>query len=182
MTLFVPESTEEAQHRKLFAVLGVDYVATVWAWVNLPLMVIVGIVIALIFVPAEQLLAQIGVGIVYGLLIMVSSFCHGLGHILSSRFVNAPMKALITTATVYVTHYENVEEYPSRVHVGRSLGGPLLNLVLGLVTMAVYVFVVKNHFLLLFGVVNLVFAVFTLLPIPSVDGDIILRELRDWKK
>jgi Zn-dependent protease len=182
MTLFVLENTDETHPRKLTTILGVNFIASSWAWVNLPLMAIIGVVIALIFKPVDQTLAQIGVGVIYGVLMMIASFCHGLGHILSSRLVNAPMTTLITTATVYVTHYEDVKEYPSRIHVGRALGGPALNLLVGLASIAVYGVVAKNHFLLFFGIVNLVFAIFTLCPIPSLDGDVILRELRNWKK
>jgi len=177
MTVFVFENTEESQQRKLFTFWGVDYFATSYTWVNLPLMAIFGIVIALIFAPVDQLLPQILVGIGYGLLIIISSFCHSIGHIISSRLVNAPVKSILVTATVNVTHYEDDEEPPSRIHVGRSLGGPVFNLLVGLIAIAV-----PNHFFLLFGTVNLVFAAFTLLPITSLDGAVIWRELRDWKQ
>lgn len=182
MTIFVFENIEESHQRKLFTVLGVDYVLASRAWLNLPLMAIVGIVIALIFAPVEQLSSQILVGIGYGILIIISSFCHGLGHIISSHLVNAPMNSLISTATVNVTHYDDDEVHPSRIHVGRSLGGPILNLLIGCLAIAVYTFALPNHFLLFFGIVNLLFFVFTLLPIPSLDGAVILRELRNWKK
>jgi Zn-dependent protease len=95
--------------------------------------------------------------------------------------VNAPMKALIMTATVGVTHFEDEGEQVSRVHVGRSLGGPLLNLAVGVVAVALYLFALDSYFLLFLGIVNLGFGVFTILPIPSLDGSVILRELRDWK-
>ena len=179
MTIFVVESIDQSRQRKLFAFLGVDYCATSYTWLNLPLMVLIGLIIALIFAPTHQLLSQILVGLGYGLLMMISSFCHGLGHLISSRLVNGPMKSILATATVYVTHYEDDEEQPRRVHIGRSLGGPGLNLLLGLTGVAIYLFVVPSHFLLFFGIVNLGFGVFTLLPIPSLDGAVIWGELRD---
>jgi len=181
MTVFVFENTEESQQRKLFTFWGVDYFATSYTWVNLPLMAIFGIVIALIFAPVDQLLPQILVGIGYGLLIIISSFCHSIGHIISSRFVSAPVKFILVTATVNITHYEDDKEQPSRVHVGRSLGGPILNLLLGLIVIAIYMFAMPSHFLLFFGSANLIFATFSSLPIPTVDGAVILHELRDWK-
>ena len=53
MTLFILENLEESSHRKLFSILGTDYVMTSRAWLNLPLMIIMGLVIALLAVPAS---------------------------------------------------------------------------------------------------------------------------------
>jgi hypothetical protein len=179
MTLFVLENTEARQHRKIFTLLGVDFIMTQRAWMNIPLMLIVGIVLAFVLAPADPS-SPILIGIGYGILIMIASFCHGLGHIISSRIVGAPMTALVATATVYLTHYNDTEEYPSRIHVGRSIGGPVLNIVVGVIALGLYSSV-NNHFLLFFGGVNLIFAVLTILPIPSVDGAVFFRELRNWK-
>ncbi len=180
MTAFVIESLDRSRQHKMFTFLGVDYFATPRAALNMPLMIFVGIVIALIFAPSDQLLSNIAIGIGYGFLIMVSSFCHGVGHIISSRLVNAPVTAIVETATVYVTRYEDTDAQPSRVHIGRALGGPLLNLLLGITAIAIDMFAVPNHFILFFGIVNLAFGVFTLLPIPTLDGAVIWRELRHW--
>jgi Zn-dependent protease len=181
MTLFAFESFEEPRRRKLFTLLEVDYFSTHRFWVNIPLTAVAGIAVALIFSPADQLVSQVLVGLGFGLLIIVSSFIHGLGHIISSRMVKAPMKSLIMTATVNVTHFEDMGEQSSRVHVGRSLGGPVLNLILGVLAIAIYLIALDSYFLLFFGIVNLGFGGFTILPIPSLDGSVILRELRDWK-
>lgn len=180
MTLFVAESIDEARLRKLFTLLAVDYFATARAWMNPPLMAAVGIVLALLIAPPTQLPGQILVGIGYGLLIMLASFCHGLGHIFSSRMVHAPVASIYLTATVGVIHFDDHGEQPSRVHVGRALGGPLFNLMLGLIALAIYMLAVHNQFLLFFGAVNLLFGIMTLLPIPSLDGAAIWRELRNW--
>ncbi len=131
MSLFVVEPIEAANHRKLFKLFGVDYYATTRAWLSLPLMAGVGIVVALIFAPAQQLSTQILIGIGYGLLIILASFCHGLGHIISSRMVHAPVSSILITATVTVTHYDDATAQSSRVHVGRALGGPVLSLLIG---------------------------------------------------
>ncbi|NJN83242.1 MAG: hypothetical protein HC802_13795 [Caldilineaceae bacterium] len=165
---------------KMFTLLGVDYFATPRAWWNMPLMILVGIVIALIFSPGDELLSTITIGIGYGFLIMASSFCHGVGHIISSRLVNAPVTSIVETATVYVTRYDDKYPQPSRVHIGRALGGPLLNLLLGVTAVAINTLAVQNQFVLFFGIVNLAFGLFTLLPIPSLDGAVIWHELRHW--
>jgi membrane-associated protease RseP (regulator of RpoE activity) len=45
---------------------------------------------------------------------------------------------------------------------------------------AIYQFALPNHFLLFFGIVNLIFGMFALLPIPPLDGAVIWHELRNW--
>ena len=181
MTLFAFESFEESRQRKLVTLLGVDFLSTHRFWLNIPLVMIVGIAVAVIFSPTDELGSQALVGLGFGLLIILSNFFHGLGHVISSRIVNAPMKALIMTATVGVTHFEDSGEQASQVHVGRSLGGPVLNLTLGVVAVALYLAALDIYFLLFFGIVNLGFGGFTFMPIPSLDGSVILRELRNWK-
>ena len=177
MTLFAVEGLDESRRRRLVTIRGVDYSATSRSWLNPPLLGVVGVVVALIIGPADPLPRQLAVGVGYGSLIFASSFCHGLGHILSSRIVNSPMKSLLFTATVHITHYED-DEGPGREHVGRALGGPLLNLLLGLTVIAIFTLALDNHFVLFFATVNLLFGAMTLLPIPSLDGAVFLRELK----
>lgn len=180
MTLFILESLEDSSHRKLFSILGTDYIMTSRAWLNLPLMMIMGIIIALLAAPADDIVAQIMIGIGYGLLMMLASFCHGLGHILSSRMVDAPVTKLIATATVYTTFYDN-DNVSSREHIGRAIGGPAFNLLVGLIVLAIYTLALPSHFMLFFGIINLVFVAITITPLPSLDGAILLHELRQSK-
>ncbi len=181
MTLFAFETIEESRQRKLFTLLEVDFLSTHRFWLNIPLMAIAGIAVAVIFSLTDQVGSQVLVGLGSGLLIMLSNFFHGLGHIIGSRKVNAPMTALIMTVTVGVTHFEDRVEQGSLVHVGRSLDGPTLNLAFGIVAIAIYLFTLDSHFLLFFGIVNLGFGVLISLPIPSLDGSVNLRELRNWR-
>lgn len=182
MTLFVLEKIDAPRHRKLFTVLGVEYVVTSRAWINPFFWAAFGIAVALVFKPVEPVGSQILVGLGYGILSIIASFGHGFGHIVSARIANAPMKSLVSTATVHVTYYGPEDDLPSRAHIGRALGGPLLGLALGLVSIAAYFVADENHFILLFGGVNLLFAAMTLSPLPSLDGAVILRELRRWKR
>ena len=182
MTMFVVEQLRGPRLSRLFTLAGVDYYATPRSWLNIFLFVAIGIVIALISQPVNQLSSQLLVGSVYGFLIIIASFCHGFGHIISSRVVNASVKSILMTATVQVTSYEDDEDLPSRIHIGRALGGPTFNLFLGCTSGALYVFSGQHHYLLLVGCVNLVFGVMTLLPIPSLDGSVLMRELRHWRR
>ena len=179
MTLFILENTAESGQRRLFTILGTEFRATPLAWVNLPMSVGFGILIAVLFAPVDSFGSQVMVGIGYGLLMIASTYVHALGHIISSRLVNAPMTALIATATVNTTHYDDKEVYPSRVHVGRALGGPAFSLILGVVALAL---AGDSHALRFLGIVNLVLVAITLSPLPTLDGAIVLRELRNWKR
>lgn len=176
MTLFVAERHDD-QNRRLFRLFNVDYLATKYAWINFPLMVSVGIAVAFLTGPEGQPVVQVLTGVVYGLLIILSSFIHGLGHILSSKLVHAPVDAVIITATVSITQYCDDGPQPSRIEVGRSLGGPLANLLFGAVSILLYLAVAQNHYLLFFGAVNLLMGIMTLLPIPTLDGAVIWRNL-----
>ena len=87
MTLFVAESIDQPAPRKLFTILGAEYRVTPWSWMNLPLMMSIGIVLALLFAPSGPVTWQVLVGLGYGLLIILASFLHGVGHVVSSRLV-----------------------------------------------------------------------------------------------
>lgn len=175
MTLFVAESIDDS--RKVFSVLGSEYRVTSWAWLNLPLVAAIGILVAFLFGSGDTASEHLLVGLGYGLLIAVASFLHGVGHVLSSRLVDAPVARLVATATVTVIQYDDVEDPPRRVDVARSLGGPVLNLSLGLVAGAVWAYAGHSHFFAFFAFVNFAFGAFTLLPILSLDGAVIWPRL-----
>ena len=183
MTLFVFENTDTPRLNKLFTLLDVDVMAAPRAWLGVVLALIIGVVVSLIANLVGGLGAQVLVGFVFGLMIYAAFFVHGLGHIISSRVVNAPMQFLILTTTVPITRYDDADEasIPSRVHVGRSLGGPAANLVLAVVGFVLYALVAHSPFFLFLGMQNTVFVVMLLLPIPTLDGAVIWREVRHWR-
>ncbi|MBT3713464.1 MAG: hypothetical protein HN736_19230 [Anaerolineae bacterium] len=182
MTLMVVESLEKLKQRKIFTLLGVDYFITKRTWINLPLMLGVGIILAFVISPEDPANLKILSGVGYGLLIILSMFFHGIGHIISSRMVGAPVKSIVMTATVNVLRFEDSEEKPSRIHLGRSLGGPIFNLLVGIISIMIFNAVMASDFILFFGWVNMVFGVITLLPIPTLDGPVIFRELLNRNK
>ena len=179
MTIFVVESVREDQSRKLFSLFGAEYRATRYAWLNPLLMAGVGIAVAYIWSPVNVQSGLVVTGIIFGLLMMLAIFCHGLGHMISSRIVQAPVSYVLVTATVNVTHYDDVIEQSSRVHIGRSLGGPVANLLLGAVCGVLYMTASPSPFLLFFSVVCILMGLMTLLPIPTLDGAVIWHNLGD---
>lgn len=182
MSFLVLENVQETPRRKLFSLLGVDYMATPYAWIAPILMAIIGIVVAFIFPNADETMTRILTGLGYGVLFFAGIYLHDIGHIISSRIVDAPMDVVLITATINLTLYNDEHDYPSRVHIGRSLGGPLINLLFGGIALVIYTSSLENHFVLFFGIIGLLFAFTTILPLPSLDGAVILRELRNWKQ
>lgn len=105
---------------------------------------------------------------------------HTLGHTVSARVAGAPMDAVLLEAGMPRTLYTN-NAVPARVHIMRSLGGPLANL-LGLLVSLVWRQSVRHsslgrelaettaaaHGALAFG---------SLVPLPIVDGGVIFKGL-----
>lgn len=181
MSLFVFDDSQKDKRRNRFTLLDTQFVATPLSWLNLPLMISIGIVLSLVFMPTGDLVGQVLIGMGYGLLIVLASMVHSIGHIISSWMVGAPVKSVVMTMTVNYLDYGEDSEHPSRVHIGRALGGPVLNAVLGIIMLAIFGFVIPNHFIAFFGGVNIALALITIAPMPSVDGAVIMREMRDWK-
>ncbi len=61
--------------------------------------------------------------------------------------------------------------------LGRALGGPLFSIAAGAIALGVWAGV-EGTLLLFFALVNLLVGFGVLLPFPSVDGEVIWRELR----
>lgn len=177
MSILVIDKTEESELRDLFTLFGTPYKATKLFWLNPPLMIITGIVVAFAVAPVADTTGKIIAGIIYGLIILATSFLHELGHIISSRQVGAPVTYIIMSMTVANTYYNDSEDLPSRVHIGRAIGGPLTNLIAGIIGIVSYG-VMQSHFVAFFAVLNILFFIVTILPIPTIDGDVIWRELR----
>ncbi len=181
MKILVPEEVINVPHRKLFSFWGVDWLATPWAWLHLILLVVLGLVLSFLFAPSELVGEQILIGLGYAILLHLTMEFHGLGHLISGKLVGAPMYANVLTSTRFINLYADEQEYPSRIHLGRALGGPLFNGLVALVLFAIYAVGINSHFLLLLAISNHLALIGALAPIPTTDGGVILRELRNWK-
>jgi Zn-dependent protease len=106
---------------------------------------------------------------------------HGFGHILSGKLVHSAMDELLITATRDVNLYHGDQRLiPGHVHLVRSLGGPLFNIFVAGVCIMLATVVAPGFWLnLVTSLVstNLFFGLGGLLPLPSVDGEVIWREL-----
>jgi len=177
MSLLVIDKTDESELRDLFTLFGTPYKGTKLFWLNPPLMIITGIIIAFIFAPVADPVARIIGGVFYGFIIMSASVIHSYGHIVSSRRVGAPVTYILATMTVSILHYDDTEDLLPRVHIGRAIGGPLASMNAGLLGLALYA-TLQSHFLAFFAFINLLFFVLTISPLPSLDGEVILRAMR----
>ena len=111
----------------------------------------------------------------------ITTLLHAFGHILSGKMVNSAMDELLITTTRDVNLYHGDQSLiPGYVHLARSLGGPLFNLLVA----GVCIFVATKPsegfpadlMASLIGT-NLFFGIGSFLPIPSVDGAVIWREI-----
>jgi Zn-dependent protease len=111
----------------------------------------------------------------------ITTALHAFGHILSGKLVHSAMDALLITATRDVNlYYGDQRLVPGQIHLVRALGGPLLNLFAAGVCAILAVLIPAGFWLVLVHSListNLFFGVGGLLPVPSVDGEVIWREL-----
>jgi Zn-dependent protease len=111
----------------------------------------------------------------------ITTILHAFGHILSGKMVNNAMDELLITTTRDVNVYHGDQSrLPGYVHLARSLGGPLFNLLVAGVCISVSTKFSEGFpadlITSLIGT-NLFFGLGSFLPIPSVDGEVIWREI-----
>ena len=180
--LIVFEDISTTPRRRFFRFLGVEVMATPYAWLSVPFFCILGVLIAF-----GQHLETIGAttvtsGLEYGLLLYFTNVVHSLGHILAAKMVGAPMEVLLLTGTRDVTLYRRAEPGLSKwMSIGRSLGGPMANMLFGFVALGIW-YLSSAAWLLMLCIFNFAIAAWTLCPVPSMDGWVIWGELFGFRK
>ena len=119
--------------------------------------------------------------LLFTIAVEITTALHAFGHILSGKLVQSAMNDLLITATRDVNLYHGDQSLiPSHIHLARSLGGPLFNLVVAGIG-AMFEGLTNPGFSadLLASLIstNLFFGLGGFLPLPSVDGEVIWREL-----
>jgi Zn-dependent protease len=119
--------------------------------------------------------------LLFTIAVEITTVLHAFGHILSGKLVHSAMDELLITATRDVNLYHGDQSrIPGYVHLVRSIGGPLFNVfVAGICAMIATVVAPGLWSAVLTSLVatNLFFGLGGLLPLPSVDGEVIWREL-----
>ena len=182
---FVFEDVQATSRTTLLKLAGVPWNITPMGWGQFLGYLAIGVVVGLLALPASMPFgAKIGAGLGAGAAIMLTFvLIHELGHAISARMVGSPMDEVLITATRTITLYDDDTDPPSRVHLGRSLGGPVMSLTVGLAALGVWQLTslattpAGNLVLGAFCIANLAYGVMSWLPGPGMDGEIIWREL-----
>lgn len=162
----------------LFTLASIPFTVTAHSWQFVPPKLVIGTLVALVALPDESFVMRLVWGMIFGLLLLSVLVLHILGHIFSSKLVSPPMTEAHITPVLIQTLYQNDPiDTPGTTHLIRSMGGPLTDLVLGIAVLVAWNHS-RDHAPLFFSGANFVIAFIVLLPFPSVDGEVIWRELR----
>src|SRR5688572_14362632 len=119
--------------------------------------------------------------LLFTIAVEITTVLHALGHIISGKMVHSAMDELLITATRDVNLYHGDQSVvPGHVHLVRSLGGPIFNIIVAGLLSVLAVGVAPGFWSgLLASLIstNRFFGFGGFLPLPSVDGEVIWREL-----
>jgi len=154
-----------------------------WAW--LPLTQLIA---AMFFTrqaarrkPDDTVFHWAGEGILKTIVVLGSEWCHNLAHTVVSNLIGKPMDQLRIQFGMprCIYHEINYLDVAPRQHVIRSLGGPIINLILLPVSWITKRITrpgsITGETAELFYQTNLFLSLISLLPIPGIDGGPILK-------
>jgi Zn-dependent protease len=119
--------------------------------------------------------------LLFTIAVETTTVLHAFGHILSGKLVGSPMDELLITATRDINLYHGDQSrIPGYVHLLRSIGGPIFNLFVAGICAVIATGLAPGFWSALItslAATNLFFGVGGFLPLPSIDGEVIWREL-----
>jgi hypothetical protein len=176
------EKTDTVRQRKAFAVANVDCYVTPFAWLSVPIFISLGIACAVAMQSGREIGEYLQTGFVYGVLLHLSNTLHTVGHVIAGKIVGSPGGAVRVTSTFHVNYHDCDPAICTKwKHIGRSLGGPLINLLLGGVVLLL-VDTTGHRWFAFLGSANLIVGGWLLLPIPRLDGWVIWGELLGFRR
>jgi hypothetical protein len=174
------ENVDSVQHIPLGAFWGVKLSITPITWLG-PLVFFVLRLLVGLFTAGMTLGEWLYDALLFTIAVEATTPLHAFGHILSGKLVHSPMDELLITATRDVNlYYGDQRIVPSYVHLGRALGGPVFNLLMAGLLYALLPVIsdgIGHTIVERIASMNLFFGVGGFLPLPSVDGEVIWREL-----
>ena len=171
------EALESGRRRTLFTLFKVPWTATVDSWQFITSRLVMGIVIALIFMDDDGLTTRLLWGLLFGALVGLSNVLHIMGHFIGGKLVGAPMdENLVTKYSILTAYHEDPAKVPGRIHLARAAGGPLMTVFVSLLSIAGWL-LFDGRVLGFLAVLNMIIAFQVLLPLPGADGEVIWREL-----
>jgi len=163
--------------RNLFHVFGVSWSATPYAWASPVSWAALGLVMALASQRDADGATVLVAGLGYGAVLYAANVLHSIGHIIAGQVVGAPVEIVLVTSTRDVIIYRQAgAAAPSRRRLGRALGGPAANLAAGC-ALILAGHVAEASWLATGGLINVGIAIWTLMPVPSLDGWVIWSTL-----
>lgn len=179
---FIFENLDTVRKISLGKFWGVEIVITSLVWLGPFLFFALHFVVNLINLglSLEQRLSQ---SFYFTIAVEITTMIHALGHIISGKMVNSVMDELLITALRDVNRYHGDQsQIKSTTHLGRALGGPVINIIVGLICIFIASSIPSSFWSNLNASmisVNLFFGIGGFLPIPSVDGAVIWREIKN---
>jgi hypothetical protein len=177
--LLVYEDLNSVRHITLFILGRTKITVTPQSWLNPFLFYIFSLLVALFRPEFSSLSERLGFAFLIMLVIEGANLIHSLGHMFTSSLGGAAMDELLITATRHINiYYPNQDDIPRRIHLLRSLGGPLANLGFGIVMFFLLFrvnFGLAHEYLAYLATFSLAGGLIALLPIRSLDGEVIWR-------
>jgi hypothetical protein len=174
------EDLETVRHIRLGKFWGIDISITPITWLSPAVFFLLGLLLNRIKpgMSLNETLYRAGVFVIG---VEISTLVHALGHILGGKLVRSPMDELLLTATrgvnIYLGDQDALRGY---VHLGRALGGPALNLIVAGAVIGILAYVESGlgaDILASIISTSLFMGVGGFAPLPSVDGQVIWREV-----
>jgi hypothetical protein len=174
------EDLDSVRHIQIGRLWGIRLSITPIAWLS-PLVFFALRLLFGLLAPGMSLGERLYDALLFTIAVQIANPLHALGHIISGKLVRGVMDELLITATRDVNLYNGDQsDVPSHVHLGRALGGPVFNLLMAGIFYAVLPFIsVGIGYTLVERIasMNLFLGVGGFLPLPSLDGEVIWREL-----
>jgi hypothetical protein len=121
-------------------------------------------------------------GLGFGSLLFLMNVLHSAGHTVSACVAGSAPGTVLVTATFHVNAHRCMRGVCSPlVHIGRSLGGSIANLLTGLAALAANA-AIGSRWLDFFAKASLIVGAWTALPIPGFDGWVIWGELLGFRR
>jgi hypothetical protein len=163
--------------RRVFNFLGTEILSTSRGWLGFVVFFSAGFVLGLAGRPNTINADSILFGVCVGFLFCVSNHVHSFGHLLAGKIAGAPLDGILLTSTRNVNvHLTDQSKYARNARLIRSLGGPFFNILVGLVSLCFWHWG-QSQLALFNSYLNLGVGLWTLCPIPSIDGWLIWKML-----
>ena len=174
------EDLSTVQHIPLGRLWGVRLSVTPITWLSPFVFFALRLLLGLL-APGMSLSERLYDALLFTIAVQIANPLHALGHIISGKLVRGVMDELLITATRDVNIYDGDQSaLPSYVHLGRALGGPVFNLLMAGIFYAVLPLIpigIGYTLVERIASMNLFFGAGGFLPLPSIDGEVIWREL-----